>query len=127
MKYLEVKVFWNKNKDYRVTELIAKLYIIGQDEIIGEISLPPDADHVILSLQDNTSYNLNISSLTEDDMITESSFTFHIPDLTNPMSLSGFNWEIIKIIDEAELIAAVNDAEEQNEKEDEEMTQTAIN
>lgn len=99
MRYILTKVTWDKNKDPRVEELIATVYLIGREEPIGQQRLPPNTDFMVLTLQDNSSYHVNITSVMDGEISSESLFSFDVPDLSTPLAVENFNWEISKVIE----------------------------
>ena len=117
MKYLIVKVYWDKCRDPRVKELSVKMFFLGQDKPIDSYSLPPGTNFLTAVLKDNTTYHINITSVIDDKMYSESSITFDIPDMTNPLPLTGLNWEIMQVldIDTEDILEKVREGELKNE------------
>lgn len=99
MRYLLTKIRWDKNKDPRVEELIATVYLIGRESPIGQQRLPPNTDFMVLTLQDNSSYHINITSVMDGEISSEALYSFDIPDLSTPLAVENFNWEITKVIE----------------------------
>lgn len=119
MKYILTKISWDKNKDPRVEELIATIYLTGKDIPIGQQRLPPNTNFMIVTLQDNASYHVNITSVMEGEISSESLFSFDVPDLSTPLAVENFNWEINKVFEFEE---PFNNEDEDEDIKDEEET-----
>lgn len=116
MRYLLTKIRWDKNKDPRVEELIATVYLIGREAPIGQQRLPPNTDFMVLTLQDNSSYHINITSVMDGEVSSEALYSFDIPDLSTPLAVENFNWEITKVIEIDDNIFNQQDGDEADEE-----------
>lgn len=122
MKYILTKISWDTNKDPRVQELIATLYLIGKETPIGQQRLPPNTNFMVVTLQDNASYHVNITSIMDGEISSESLFSFDVPDLSTPLAVENFNWEISKVFEFDEPFNDEDEEDEDIKDEDEEET-----